>query len=152
MPQTCLIAAYDPWFIQLLRIYTEESGLRVTQVFEGQDIIPMIHHESPVVVLLQIDLPGHVKSLEVLKSLKQDPATSHIPVLVFSWQGGIEEVVEGMATHLQEPVTYDAFVDALRKVGVPCQAGARVTEPSKDETNGSNSLLPSAKKQDTDHK
>jgi CheY-like chemotaxis protein len=118
MPQTCLIAAHDPWFIQLLRIYTEESGLRVTQVFEGQEVIPMIHHETPAVVLLQMDLPGHIKSLDVLKSLKEDPATSHIPVLVFSWQGGVEDLVEETATLLQVPVTYDAFVDALRKVGV----------------------------------
>ncbi len=145
MPQTCLIAAHDPWFIQLLRIYSEESGLQVTQVFEGQDVIPMIHNENPVVVLLQMDLPGHVKSLEVLKSLKQDPATSHIPVLVFSWQGGVEELVEGTATHLQEPVTYDAFVDALRKVGVSSQAETRDSEMGNGNRIDPSSLLPSGK-------
>jgi CheY-like chemotaxis protein len=122
MPQTCLIAAHDPWFIQLLRIYTEETGLRVTQVFEGQDILPMIHRETPVVILLQMDLPGQIKSLEVLQSLKNDPTTCHIPVLVFSWQGMVEGLIEGTATHLQEPVTYEAFVEALKKVGIHCPA------------------------------
>jgi DNA-binding response OmpR family regulator len=123
MHQTCLIAAHDPWFIQLFRVYTEETGLRVIQVFEGQDIIPMIHKESPVVILLQMDLPGQIKSLEVLASLKKDPSACHIPVLVFSWQGTIEGLEEGTATHLQEPVTYEAFVDALKKVGIHCAAG-----------------------------
>ncbi len=131
MHQTCLIAAHDPWFIQLLRIYTEETGLRVIQVFEGQDIIPTIHREHPVVILLQMDLPGQVKSLEVLESLKKDSSTCHIPVLVFSWQGTIEGLVEGTATHLQEPVTYDAFVDALNKVGIHFVAG--LNEPSSQD-------------------
>jgi DNA-binding response OmpR family regulator len=120
MPQTCLIAAHDPWFIQLLRIYTEETGLRITQVFEGQDVIPMIRRESPAVLLLQMDLPGQIKSLEVLQSLKNDPKTSQIPVLIFSWQGMVDGLVEGVATHLQGPITYEAFVEALRKVGIAC--------------------------------
>ncbi len=123
MHQTCLIAAHDPWFIQLFKIYTEETGLRVIQVFEGQDILPMIYKESPVVILLQMDLPGQMKSLEVLASLRKDPFACKIPVLVFSWQGTIEGLEEGTAIHLQEPVTFEAFVDALKKVGIHCSPG-----------------------------
>jgi CheY-like chemotaxis protein len=132
MLQTCLIAAHDPWFIQLLRIYTEESGLRVTQVFEGQDIIPTIRTENPVVILLQMDLPGQIRSLEVLNAIKNDPTMAHIPVLVFSWHGTVEGLAEGAATHLQEPVNYETFVDALKKVGVNCVAGAQDLQAGKN--------------------
>ncbi len=82
----------------------------------------MVRMENPVVILLHMDLLGRGKSLEVLQSLKKDPATCHIPVLVFSWQKGVGELVEGMATHLQEPVAYDDFAGALRKAGVSCRA------------------------------
>ncbi len=122
MPQTCLIAAHDPWFIQLLRIYTEESGFRVVQAYEGQDVLPMIHRENPAAVLLQMDLPGQVKGGELLQALKKDPVVGHIPILVFSWQNSdsAEEMAGGAAAYLQEPVTYEAFVDALRKAGICC--------------------------------
>lgn len=123
MPQTCLIAAHDPWFIQLLRVYTEETGLRVAQVFEGQEIIPTIRIENPVVILLQMDLPGQIKSVEVVNTIKKDPMMAHIPVLAFSWHGTVEGLAEGAVTCLQEPVTYEAFVDALKKIGVHCVNG-----------------------------
>ena len=120
MPQNCLIAAHDPWFIQLLKVYAEESGFQVVQAFEGQDVLPMMHSKHPAAVLLQVDLPGPIKGTALLQAIQSDPALYQIPVLVFSWQNFESEEDQGQsaATYLQEPVTYDAFVDALRKAGV----------------------------------
>lgn len=129
MLPTCLLAAHDPWFIQLLRIYSEESGFRVVQAFEGQDVIPVVYEQHPAVILLQIDLPGQIKGQEILQSLKKDELARQIPILVFSWQGAAEDELDGVVTQLQEPVTYEAFVDALKKARVlhegKTQAGAR---------------------------
>jgi DNA-binding response OmpR family regulator len=134
MPLTCLIAAHDPWFIQLLRIYSEESGFRVAQVYEGQEVLPMIYQEKPVAVFLQADLPGKIKGWEVLQSIMADPFACQVPVLVFSWltQLNSEDVpnsmMEGAAAHLQEPVTFEIFQDALIKVGVGGLAGPKAFE------------------------
>jgi DNA-binding response OmpR family regulator len=118
MPRTCLIAAYDPWLLQLLRIYTEESGFRVVQAHEWQDVMPMIEKEIPAAILLQVDLPGQINGPELLHTLHKSPLANRIPVLAFSWQNeGISEM-DDVAAVLQEPVTYEAFVDALRKLGV----------------------------------
>ncbi len=138
MPLTCLIAAHDPWFIQLLRIYSEESGFRVAQVYEGQDVLPMIYKEKPVAIFLQLDLPGKIKGWEVLRFVKADPVGCQIPVLVFSWasQGAADEsttaLIDGAAAHLQEPVTYEIFQDALYKAGV---GGAPSSKPFDSSTN-----------------
>jgi DNA-binding response OmpR family regulator len=119
MPRTCLIAAHDPWLLQLLRIYTEESGFRVVQAHEGQDVLPMIEKEDPAAILLQVDLPGQIKGLELLNVLRTNPLANRIPVLAFSWQNeGVSEMANGAAAYLQEPVTYETFVDALHKLGV----------------------------------
>ncbi len=123
MPLTCLIAAYDPWFIQLLRIYSEESGFEVVQVYEGQDVLPMVQQVRPAVIFLQADLPGKIKGMDVLHTLKSDILACELPVLVFSWFGentevGATEQINGAAAHLQEPVTYATFQDALNKAGV----------------------------------
>jgi CheY-like chemotaxis protein len=125
MPQTCLIAAHDPWFIQLLRIYSEESSFFVVQVYEGQDVLPMALQVHPAAVIMQADLPGKLKGREVLRALHADPQVQHVPVLVFSWQGHsadsdvkVDWLKEGAAAHLQEPVTFESFQDALHKAGV----------------------------------
>jgi CheY-like chemotaxis protein len=138
MPLTCLIAAHDPWFIQLLRIYSEESGFRIVQVYEGQEVLPMIYQEKPVAVFLQADLPGKIKGWEVLRFLKADPFACQIPVLVFSWLAQTntdwpESLMEGAAAHLQEPVTYEIFQDALRKAGVGLAASGSMNAGSVKE-------------------
>lgn len=120
MARTVLIAAHDPWFLQLLRMYTEESGYKAVQVHEGQDVLPMVRLEQPVAVLLQVDLPGHVKSWDILKSLHQENGAPEIPVMVFTWhdQALPADAMENVAVHLQEPVTFEAFTDAFRKLGL----------------------------------
>ena len=149
MPSTCLIAAHDPWFIQLLRIYSEESGFRVVQVYEGQEVLPMVLQENPVAVFLQADLPGQLKGWEVLRSLKADHLTNNIPVLVFSWLGhGASEdplvgPLDGAAAHLQEPVTYEIFQDALHKAGVKNTPPASSTlDPSGNGNSAAKPLGP----------
>ncbi len=118
MPRTCLIAAHDPWLLQLLRIYSEESGFRVVQAYEGQDVLPLIEKEAPAAILLQIDLPGQIKGIELLDVLHTNPLVNHIPVLAFSWQSEAATEMENAAAFLQEPVTYEAFVDVLCKLGI----------------------------------
>lgn len=131
MPQTCLIAAHDPWFIQLLRIFCEESGFLVVQVYEGQDVLPMLLKEQPVVVMMQADLPGRMKGREVLRQLQADPQAQQVPVVVFTWQGHNQdgaapaEWLKDAAVFLQEPVTFESFQDALHKAGVAVNAAAR---------------------------
>jgi CheY-like chemotaxis protein len=120
MIQTCLIAAHDPWFIQLLRIFAEESGFQVVQAYEGQEILPILQQEKPEVVLLQMDLPGTVKSSEVMIKIRTDPAIRSTPILVFSWQGDNFGEIEGASARLIEPVTYESFLEALQMVGVHC--------------------------------
>jgi DNA-binding response OmpR family regulator len=118
--QTVLIAAHDPWFLQLLRLYTEESGYKAVQVHEGQDVLPMIRQEKPVAVLLQVDLPGHIKSWEVLKNLHSESSVCQIPVLVFTWhdQELPEETGSYVSAHLYEPITFETFVDTFQELGL----------------------------------
>jgi DNA-binding response OmpR family regulator len=122
MSQTFLIAAHDPWVIQLFRIYAEESGFQISQAYESQDVFANIQVEIPTVILIEADIPGHMKGWEVLTNLRAEPETRGIPILVFSWQdpGISNSTGEDKTEFLQGPVTYDSFVDALKKVGICC--------------------------------
>jgi DNA-binding response OmpR family regulator len=129
MQKICLIAAHDPWFIQLLKIYSEEFGFGVVQAFDAQEVIGKALHEHPAIIFLQLDLPGSIKGSDMLKMLRLDAQTKQIPVFVFSWQGSQEEVVEGATAHLVEPITYEIFVDALQAAGLGERGAGRPAQP-----------------------
>jgi len=124
MPSTFLIAAHDPWFIQLLRVYTQETGYRVIHVYEGQDVIPTIWKEHPTALLLQADLPGLIKSKEIVKTIKSFSDFQNLPVLVFFTQFSANEndLTDCDAVRLNEPISFLAFQDALVKAGLPIQS------------------------------
>ena len=140
MLQTCLIAAHEPWIIQLLRIYSEESGFQVMQAFEGQDVLTAVQKEPPVVILLEYDLPGQIKGEEVLRRLKEGDASHAIPILVLSWQdqGMVKDSFEDSVAYLQEPVTYESFVAALTQVGINCPEASQAFVTGQDQRNHQN--------------
>jgi CheY-like chemotaxis protein len=124
MQKTCLIAAHDPWFIQLLKVYSEESGFWVEQAFDGQEVVQKAAKSHPAIILLQLDLPGIINGREVLRKLHQDRITQDIPVVVFSWLGSHDETVDGAIAHLSEPITYEAFQGAVKAAGFDDHAAA----------------------------
>ncbi len=120
MSKSCLIAAHDPWLIQLLRVFANGSGFDVIQAFEGQEVLPLARESLPVVILLQMDLAGQLRGWDVPQALRSVQDTQKIPILAFSWSGqntaenpGCESV-----TYIQEPVTYESFINALKKLGI----------------------------------
>jgi DNA-binding response OmpR family regulator len=127
MSKSCLIAAHDPWLIQLLRVFANGSGFDVIQAFEGQEVLPIAQQALPVVILLQMDLAGQLRGWDVPGKLKTSPETKKIPILAFSWTGQNldQDCVNDSVTFIQEPVTYESFVNALNKLGIsrPDQSG-----------------------------
>jgi PleD family two-component response regulator len=122
MSKSCLIAAHDPWLIQLLRVFAHGSGFDVIQALEGQEVLPLAREALPIVILLQMDLAGQLRGWEVPQELKSTPDTQQIPILIFSWTGqNLNEIPENdTVTFIQEPVTYESFVNALNKLGIAC--------------------------------
>lgn len=122
MAKSCLIAAHDPWLIQLLRVFANGSGFHVVQAFEGQEVLPLARKALPAVILLQMDLAGQLRGWEVPHELKSSPDTQQIPILAFSWSGQDQNHGTGdtSVTYMQEPVTYESFVAVLARLGVPC--------------------------------
>lgn len=132
MVNKCLIVANDPWLIQLLTMFSEECGLVVTQAFDGQDVSSRAAIEKPNAILIQMDLLGAVRSHELLKRLRNEPQTTDIPVILFSWQADDQWGGDEGAIILNEPVTYAGFVNALHAAGVsvsPDLSGHFKSEP-----------------------
>jgi DNA-binding response OmpR family regulator len=120
MALSCLIAAHDPWFIQLLRAYAQETGFQITQVYQSHEVLPAILQNHPTAIFLQSDLPGNYGCSEIIRSIKATPEVSDSIILVFYTQLVLVEsdLVGCDAIHLREPVSFIEFQEALIKAGV----------------------------------
>ncbi|AUT68429.1 MULTISPECIES: response regulator [Paraburkholderia] len=72
------------------------------------------------VVLLDLKMP-RVDGFEVLRRLKESPSTSSMPVIVLTTTDDPREIERcyelGCNVYITKPVEYDAFIEAVRRLG-----------------------------------
>ena len=75
----------------------------------------------PRVVLLDLKLP-RVDGLEVLRTMKSDPRTRKIPIVVLTSSKEQSDLVEsydlGVNSYMVKPVNFDAFAKAVQELGL----------------------------------
>jgi signal transduction histidine kinase len=114
---TVVVIDDDRRSIDLLTVYLEAAGLRVVSASDGRRGVELIRALKPAIVVLDILLPG-LDGWQVLESLKADPATAAIPVVVVSI---LDErgrgLALGAAEYLVKPVSREGVLDALARCG-----------------------------------
>lgn len=100
----------------------------IVRVSDGVEALDYLHgsavepaHALPVVVLLDLKLP-RLNGLEVLKTIRTNEATRHLPVVILT---SSDEERDRMAaykefanSYVRKPVDYDQFVSASRGLGL----------------------------------
>jgi len=73
-----------------------------------------------IVVLLDVNMP-RVGGVDVLKRLKENPATASIPIIILTTTDDPREIERcyeyGCNLYITKPVEYDAFIEAVRRLG-----------------------------------
>jgi two-component system response regulator len=77
--------------------------------------------ELPALVLLDLNLP-RVSGLEVLRRVRADERTKHLPIVILTASKEEEDIVNGYAlganAYVRKPVEFSAFTDAARTLGL----------------------------------
>jgi two-component system response regulator len=77
--------------------------------------------DQPVVVLLDLKLP-RLGGLEVLKRIREDERTKHIPVVILTTSTEQDDIIKASDLHansyVRKPVDFDTFVTATRQLGL----------------------------------
>jgi len=110
--------------LDLLTAYLSGAAITVVTARDGRSGLEAVRRDRPSAVLLDIRMPG-MDGWEVLRTLKQDPQTADIPVVVVSI---VDErsrgAALGAAGYLVKPVSRDDLLGALTAIGVPVAAAA----------------------------
>ena len=111
--------------LDLFTAFLDGASVRVITARDGQAGLEAVRQNRPSAVLLDIRLPG-MDGWEVLSSLKQDPDTRDIPVIVVSIVDEQQRgAALGAAAYLVKPIGRGALLDALARV-VPSMQGPGV--------------------------
>jgi two-component system, OmpR family, phosphate regulon response regulator PhoB len=90
-----LVVEDEPDIAALIAYQLTREGLRVETAATGTEALTAIGREVPDLIVLDRMLPG-VSGDEVLRTIKSDPATRAVPVLVLTARREQEERIEGL--------------------------------------------------------
>lgn len=78
-----LLAEDDRFLRRAAEAALKRAGYTVLAAADGEEALRQVRAERPDLVLLDLIMPK-IQGFEVLKALKEDPATAAIPVIVLS--------------------------------------------------------------------
>ena len=147
-----LLVEDNPKDLELTLVALERSQL-ANEVVTARDGVEAVNwlfrqgphaargHEDPAVVLLDLKLPK-MDGLEVLKRIKSDTGTRHIPVVMLTASREESDLVQnydlGVNAFVVKPVDFKEFFVAIRDLGMfwailnePSPGQVRTTGPMK---------------------
>lgn len=95
MPGKILIVDDDIDTLRLVGLMLESEGFEIIAAKSGQRAITLAHEESPDLIILDIMMP-ELDGYAVTKQLREDGATSKIPILIFTAKTGLDDRVLGL--------------------------------------------------------
>lgn len=90
-----LLAEDDRFLRKAAEATLRRRGFTVLAAVDGEEALRLARTEAPDLVLLDLIMPK-LQGFEVLRALKQDPATAAIPVIVLSNLGQESDVQQAI--------------------------------------------------------
>lgn len=91
--------------------------LFATGNYTGRDI-----RNAPVIVLLDLKMPGGMPGLEVLRRIREDDRMRLLPVIVLTSSREEEDIINsyklGANSYVRKPMEFDKFVQAAKALGI----------------------------------
>jgi two-component system response regulator len=129
MGNKCILVVEDnPDDLELAKIALRASGVgsRPLLARDGQEALDILldaerreDGDYPAMVLLDLKLP-RLDGFGVLRRLRQEARTRHLPVVVMSTSREERDVVEcyrlGANSYIQKPLDFERFLDAIHRV------------------------------------
>jgi CheY-like chemotaxis protein len=116
--QVVLAIDDDAGVITLLKRYLENDGYQVVGVTQSRRALEMAQRLAPDLIAITLDIVmPDMDGWQLLRSLKEDPQTRQIPVILCSIVDGLEQGLSlGADACLKKPVTRDEVLSVLERL------------------------------------
>jgi DNA-binding response OmpR family regulator len=104
MPAKVLLVEDDPVILRLLEVNFDLEGFDVVLARDGQEGIDQARSAEPDLVISDIMMPN-VSGLELVQTLKADPATAGIPIILLSAKAQSADLKAGLDAGADDYVT-----------------------------------------------
>jgi len=105
--------------LELLKFHLGHEGYAVTTAASGEAAVKGISRKPPDLVLLDLMLPG-LDGLEVCRTLKKDPRTAGIPIVMLTAKGEESDVIAGLELgaddYITKPFSMKVLIARVRTV------------------------------------
>ena len=134
MAQTILIIDDDIDTLKLVGIMLERKGFRILASTTGEKGLKLVEKEIPDLILLDVMIPD-ISGYEIARSIRSNPNTETIPIIMFTARSQVDDKVEGL----------EAGADAyITKPARPRELFAQVNSILKRTPHRAGTLSPAA--------
>jgi CheY-like chemotaxis protein len=129
---TLLYVEDNPANLKLVvQIIARHPEIRLLTAVNGNDGIAIARVSQPDVILMDINLPD-INGFEVLKILRSDPTTAHIPAIAISASAMPLDIERGLKAgffrYITKPIKVNEFMEAMN-VALECEG--KISDKSK---------------------
>ena len=100
MPKKILAVDDEKFIVRLVETTLVRHGYEVVMAYDGKEALEKVESEKPDLVVLDVMMP-YMDGFEVLQTLRRNPATRDIPVIMLTakaqdadvfrgWQSGVD--------------------------------------------------------------
>jgi len=107
MPQTILIIDDDIDTLKLVGIMLERKGFKILASTTGKKGLQLANEEIPDLILLDIMIPD-INGYEISRSIRSNPETESIPIIMFTARSQVDDKVEGLEAGADAYITKPA--------------------------------------------
>jgi len=104
VPLRAAVIDDDRDMVKVIGVMLKVKGIATVEAFSGLSGYAMVKREQPDIVLLDIMMPD-IDGFEVLRKLRLDQETEHIPIIFVSARAGRQHIERGLSLGAQGYIT-----------------------------------------------
>ena len=97
MPKKILAVDDERHIVRLVQVNLEKHGYEVVTAYDGKEALAKIESEKPDLVVLDVMMP-FMDGIEVLQTLRKNPATRDLPVIMLTAKAQDADVFRGWSS------------------------------------------------------
>jgi two-component system alkaline phosphatase synthesis response regulator PhoP len=102
--ETIFVVEDEEDILELIRYNLAKEGYTVLGAASGEEAIRLVSRDIPDLIVLDLMLPG-LDGLDVCKEIKNNPATSRIPIVMLTAKGEESDIVLGLELGADDYIT-----------------------------------------------